>query len=65
MTGGKSGRSVWNDGIPIFAQRGAAGLAQWLEREALPNFHRLARVVDVHAAAVLLGHQPDEEPSHA
>lgn len=59
------GRSIWSDGVPVFARRGVDGLAQWLERDALPAFQRLARAVETHAAALLPRQESDQEPSHA
>lgn len=59
------GRSLWNGGIPVFAQQGAAGLRDWLAREALPNLQRLQRLVDTRASAVPLDMLPGHAPSAA
>ena len=47
------GRSLWNGGIPVFAQQGAAGLQDWLQHQALPNLQRLGRLVDTHGTPLL------------
>lgn len=59
------GRTLWNGGIPVFAQQGASGLKDWLAREALPHLQRLQRLVDTRASAVPPDMQPGLAPADA
>jgi tagatose 1,6-diphosphate aldolase len=35
------GRATWKDGVPVFAQRGAAALEEWLRGEGAENIQRV------------------------
>ncbi len=45
------GRSIWNEGVAVFAQHGEQALQEWLARTALPRLQRLRQVADTHAVA--------------
>jgi len=45
------GRSIWSEGIAVFAQHGEQALLEWLARTALPRLQRLGQVVDARAVA--------------
>jgi len=41
------GRATWQDGVPVFVQRGAAALEEWLGKEGMRNIQK----VNAHLAA--------------
>lgn len=41
------GRAIWQDGVPVFVQRGAAALDEWLQEHGLRNIQN----VNAHLAA--------------